>query len=268
MCQCSNRDVVNTTFRIVAYRVEGNTTARFGLVTTTDNLHRLLRVGHGEVIEHDTVHATTVEHLLELIEVTHLDLYLQVETFFLEVCMTAVDGVGNTAGEIHMVILQQDHVEESDTVVHTTADLHSLFLQHTHTWGGLTGIQHPCMCSFEPFHITVGHRGNTAHPLHDVQHQAFCLKQRAHLSCYDHGHIPFLHRGAITNQHLHLHVGIKASKHPLCHLHASQNAVFLNQQSTLPHCILRDAAKSGMVAISDILRKRKINQSVFQFING
>ena len=104
MCQCSNRDVVNTTFRIVAYRVEGNTTARFGLVTTTDNLHRLLRVGHGEVIEHDAVHATTVEHLLELIEVTHLDLYLQVETFFLEVCMTAVDGVGNTAGEIHMVI--------------------------------------------------------------------------------------------------------------------------------------------------------------------
>ena len=182
--------------------------------------------------------------------------------------MTAVDGIGNTAGEIHMVILEQDHVEESDTMIHATADLHCLFLEHSHARGGLTGIQHVGMCSFETFHITVGHRGDATHPLHDIQHQALCLKQRAHLSCYDHGHIPFLHWGAITDQHLYLHVGIEAGKHPFRHLHTSQDAVFLDQQSTLPHRILRDAAKSGMVAISDILRKREIYQSVFQFIDG
>ena len=118
-----------------------------------------------------------IQHLLQLIERTYLNLNLQVETLLLQIGMTAIDSVGDTTCEIHVVILQQDHVKQTDTMVTTTTDLHSLLLQHTHTWCRLTGVEHTGIRTLQALHIPIGHRSDTTHTLHDVQHQALRLQQ-------------------------------------------------------------------------------------------
>ena len=47
----------------------------------------------------------------------------------------------DTTGKIHMIIFQQNHVEQSDTMIHATTYLHSLFFEHTHARSCLAGIE-------------------------------------------------------------------------------------------------------------------------------
>ena len=123
------------------------------------------------------------------------------------------------------------------------------------------------MGALQTLHILIGHRGDAAHTLHDIQHQTLRLKQRAHLTSDDHGDVALLHTTPITHQYLHLHGGVETVEHLLGHFHASQNTVLLDEQVRLTHRILRDAAQCGMVAVADILCKRQINQSVNQFFD-
>ena len=78
MSERSHRDVVDALLSIITDGVEGDASARLRLKTVVDDVDSLLRVGHGEVVEHDAVDASMINHLLQLIEVTHLYLDLQV----------------------------------------------------------------------------------------------------------------------------------------------------------------------------------------------
>ena len=207
-----------------------------------------------------------IQHLLQLIKRAYLYLNLQVETLLFQISVATLDGIHNTPGKVHVIILQQNHIKESDTMVTTTTNLHGLLLQHTHTRRCLTGIQHTCLRTLQALHVLIRHRGDTTHTLHNVQHQSLRLQQRAHLTCHDHGDITFLHTRTIAHQHLHLHRGVKAAEHLFGNLHTCQNTVFLNQQMRFSHRVLRNTAQRGMVAIADILCKRQINQSVNEFI--
>ena len=227
-----------------------------------NDVNCLLRIGHAEVIEHNTVYASVVKHLLQLVKRAYLNLNLQVESLLFQVSMTAVNGVGNTTGKVHVVVLQEYHVEQADAMVRATADLDGLLLEHTHTRSGLAGIEHTGTRAFQPLYILVGHRGNAAHALHDIQHQSLRLKQRAHFARNNHGNVTLLHTGTIAHQHLHLHLRIEAAEHFLGNFHTSQNTVFLDQQMRLSHCILRNAAQSSMVTVTDILGKRQVYQPV------
>ena len=206
-----------------------------------------------------------VEYLLEFIERAHLDLNLQLEALLLEILVATVDGIGDAAGEVDMVVLEQDHVEESDAVVTATADLHGLLLEHTHAWGGLAGIEHTGAGALEALHVSVSHGGDAAHTLHDIEHEALCLQQGAHASADNHGDIALLHAAAVAHQHFHLHLRVETAEHLLGHFHASQDAILLDEQMATAHGILWDAAERGMVAVADILGKRQVNQSVDKF---
>ena len=89
--------------------------------------------------------------------------------------MTAVDGVGDAAGEVDVVVLKQNHIEEPYAVVHSPANLHSLLLQDAHAGRCLPRVKDMAARSLHAFHVTVGHRRYAAHALHDVQHEAFSL---------------------------------------------------------------------------------------------
>ena len=267
MRECTHGDKVNSLLGIVADGVIGDAAARLCLIAASDDIHRLLRIGHTEVVEHDAIHATVVEHLLQLIERAHLNLDLQVEALLLQVFVAAVDGIGDAASEIHVVVLQQDHVKKTDTVVASASDLHGLLLEHAHAGRRLAGVEHTCLRTLQPLYILVCHRGDTAHALHDVQHQALRLQQRAYLTCHYHGDVALLHTRTVAHQHLHLHGGVEAAEHLLGNLHTGEDAVFLDQQMRLAHRVLRDATERGMVTVTDILGKRQIDKSVNQFVN-
>ncbi len=99
-----------------------------------------------------------------------------------------------------MIILEENHIEETDTMVHTTTYLHSLLLQHTETWSSLTGVEDVSLGTFKALYILSGHGSDTAHTLHDVEHQALCLEQRTGLALYDHSDVALLHVSTVLQQ--------------------------------------------------------------------
>jgi len=101
MCQSTYRDKVYTTFGIVTQRIESDTTRRLGFITTAHHIHSLLCHFRCEVIKHDTVYATKIKHLLQLIEVTYFNLYLEVFTFFLAIFFSTIDSLIDASGKSH-----------------------------------------------------------------------------------------------------------------------------------------------------------------------
>ena len=135
-----------------------------------DDVHSLLGVRNREVVEHDAVDPTLVEHLLQLIEVAHLNFNLQVEMLVFQVLMTAVDSIGYASSEIDMVVLQQNHIEKTNTMVHATAKFHGLLFEHTHTRCGLARVENMTTGAGDTLHIFMCHRGDATHALHDIKH--------------------------------------------------------------------------------------------------
>ena len=141
-----------------------------------DEVDGCLGVGDAEVVEHDAVHAAVAEHLPELVEVSHFDFYLQVEVVFLEIGVAAVDGFVDASGKVDVVVLEQNHVEESDAMVASAANLDGLLLEHAQAGGGLAGVEHAGVGAFETLDVAVGGGGDAAHALHDVEHEALGLE--------------------------------------------------------------------------------------------
>ena len=118
-----------------------------------------------------------VEHLPEFVERAYLNLDFERQSLLVQVLVATLDGIDDAPCEVNMVVLEQNHVEEADTVVAAPANLDRLFFEHTHTRRGLTGIQHTSLGTLETLHIPVRHGSNATHALHDVEHEAFRLEQ-------------------------------------------------------------------------------------------
>ena len=177
--------------------------------------------------------------------------------------MTTVDGVGNSPGKINMVVFQQNHIKKTDAMVHAPTQLYSLLLQHTHTRCSLAGVENMTAGAGDAFHIFMCHGSDTAHALHDVEHQTLSLQERTRLTRNDHGNVALLHRLPIANEHLHLQSRIETVKHFLCYLDTGKYTVFLDKQMAFAHGIRWNTAQSGMVSITDILSKSQVDEFVF-----
>ena len=71
-----------------------------------DEVYSLLSICHSKVVKHNTIYTATFKDLIELIEITNLNLNLQVKVAFLKISMTTVDSVGNTTSEINMIVFE------------------------------------------------------------------------------------------------------------------------------------------------------------------
>ena len=96
----------------------------------------------------------------------------------LAILLGTTDGIVHTTAEVDVVVLQQNHVEQSDTMVRAATNLHSLFLEHAHTWRRLSGVEHACLGAGidQGLLVFVSHSGNARHALQDVEHEALCLQ--------------------------------------------------------------------------------------------
>ena len=81
----------------------------------------------------------------------------------------------DAAGEIDMVVFEQNHIEKSDTVIYTSPYTHCLFFEYAHTRRCLAGIKHPGMQTLETRHVFMGNGSDTAHTLHDIEHRTLGL---------------------------------------------------------------------------------------------
>ena len=165
-----------------------------------------------------------------------------------------------------MVVLKQNHVKQTDTMVHAATNLYSLLLEHTQSWSSLTSVENMSLCTLEALYILGCHCSDTAHALHDVKHQTLGLKQRAHLAGNHHGDVALLDVGTIAYENFNLHSRVESCKYTLCHFYSGKDAVFLYQQVRLAHSCVGDTAKGCVVAIAYILGKSEVNKAVFQFV--
>ena len=155
--------------------------------------------------------------------------------------MATVDGVCDASCEIDVVVLEKNHVEKSDTMVHAAANLHSLLLEHAHTRSGLTSVEDVSVGALETLHVLVGHSGDATHALHDVEHKALCLKERAHLTANHHGDVALTNVCSVADEHFHLHLRVEACEYTLCHFHSGKDAVLLDEEMRLAHGCLGNA---------------------------
>ena len=266
MCQGSEGDEIDTSLGIRYHRVEGDAARGFGFSTTCHNFDCLLGVGRCEVVEHDAV-APFGKSFIKFLEVAHLTFNLEVFSVIFAVLLGTGDGVVNTSAKVDVVVLQQNHVEESDAVVHATTNLHGFLLQHTHARSGLASVEHTSLgaCIDECLLILVSHRSDAAHTLEDVEHEAFCLKETLLFTLDGHHNVARLHMGAILYIHFHLHRGVEAAEHFLGYLHASKDAFLLDEKLALAVGIGRDAAERGVVAVANVFCKCEVDESIVEF---
>ena len=177
------------------------------------------------------------------------------------------DGVVNTSAKVDVVVLQQNHVEESDAVVHATTNLHGFLFEHTHARSGLASVEHTSLgaCIDECLLILVGHGGNTTHALEDVEHEAFCLKETLLFTLDGHNDVARLHMGTILNIHFHLHRGVEAAEHLFGYLHTGKDALFFDEEFAFAVGIGRDATERGVVAIANVFGKSEVYEFIVEF---
>lgn len=269
MSEGSERDEVDTCLGIRNHRVEGNATRRLRLNMhggSMDKLNGTVRVLRSEVVEHYAV-GLLLDGFLQLFEVAHLALYLQVKSLVLKILLGTSDGVVYAATEVDVVVFQQYHVEKPYTVVHASANAHGFLFKHSHARRSLTGVEHTGIgaCVYQRLLVAVGHGGDAAHALQEVEHEPLGLQQTLLLSADAHHYIAGAHMGSVVHQHRHLQRGVEAMEDFLRHALAGKDAFFLNHKVTLAHCVGRDAAKGGMVAVLYVLGKGEVDETVGKF---
>ncbi len=74
-----------------------------------------------------------------------------------------------------MVVLDHDHIVESETMIHSSTQSDGLLFKEAHTGCGFPGVKDLCSGPFQQTNIGIGGRGNAAHSLHHIQNQSFAL---------------------------------------------------------------------------------------------
>ena len=109
------------------------------------------------------------------------------------------------------------------------------------------------------------HGGDTAHTLHNVEHQTLGLQQRLYPAFHDHGYVTRLHFRTVVDEYFHFHLRVETAEHFFGYFNAGKDAGFFNQKFGFAHCRGRDARKGGVVTIAYILGKGQVYQPVNQF---
>ena len=169
-----------------------------------------------------------------------------------------------------MVVLQKNHIEQTDTVVLATADLHCHFVQHAHTGCGLTGIQHFGFQTLQAIGIDRRLSRHATHSLHNIEQDTLGLQQRLQTTRHVERHVAHLHASTIFEQLLELHLGIQTVEYHLRNLDTCNDTLLLAQQAHTTALLGRNAAERGVITIANILFNSKFDQlfnegNVFSF---
>ena len=81
MGQRADTNKINALLGIVADSIEGDTTARLCFIAMIYNIYSFLGIGHTEVVEHNTIDASVIQNLLQLVERAYLNLNLSLSPF-------------------------------------------------------------------------------------------------------------------------------------------------------------------------------------------
>ncbi len=267
MGERTDTDEIDPAHGIVTQRIESDAARRLDLHLATglllppaNALHGGTRALRREVVEHDTVGNVGGKRLVDLLLVAHLDLDTEIFFMLTAVVLGTRERCGDAAGKIDMVVFEQNHIEQADTVVHAAANLDRLFLQIAEPRRGLARIEDMATRVFDTTLVAMGGGGNARHALHDVEHGALNLQKAQLLAVNTECNIARLDRVAVVKQLLETTFGVEIADNLSGYVDAGNNAGVLNNELLATHLRGRYATKRGMVAVSDVLVEPDGNQ--------
>ena len=181
---------------------------------------------------------------------------------FGEVALRPLDGGYDAAGEIDVVVLEQDHVEQSHAVVLAAAQFDGHLVQYAHAGRRLAGVEHAGVQPFEPGDVNRCLRRHAAHALHDVEQDPFGLQQRLQPSGHVEGHVAGPHARAVGDARVEFDGGIEPFEDEPGDLDAGDDALLLAQQTHASPFVGGDAAERSVVAVAQILADGQFDQGV------
>ena len=206
---------------------------------------------------------------MQALERTALDLDLEVFSFLLTIVASTRERIRDTSGKVHMVVFQEDHIKQSDTMVHTSAKHDCFFLQVTQTRRGLTGIKYVAAGVLNEGLVFMRGGRHTRHALHDIEHRALDLQQAEFLTIYLEGYIARFDMIAIMQELLKAALGIKIVNDLFGYFHTGEYTGVLDDQLLTTHLGRRNTTERSVVTITDVLFKPDSNKlTKFLFVHS
>ena len=267
--ESADGDEVHAGLGVGAERSVGDAAASLGLVAVVDALDGGAESSGVEVIQHDAMDAAVVEDLVELIEVAHFDFDSEVLVVLTEVAVGAVDGCGDAASEVDMIVLEHDHVVETDAVVGASAAFDGVFLKETHVGRSLAGVEEPSVEAVEHIDEAVCLGSDTAEALHEVEGGTFCGEDDIRGAVDGHEDIAFADGVAVVLQDVDsdgevgvVELIVNELENTFADFDAAEDAVLFGDHFGGVGCGRRDASEGTMVAVAYIFEQRHVNQLV------
>ena len=175
------------------------------------------------------------------------------------------NGLGHPAGVVHVVVLQNNHVEQPVAVVHAAADEHGPFLANAEVRRGFAGVEQLGLGAGQQG-VQVGRVGrNAAHALHAVEHEALGRQDAARGALNGKGDVAVFHSGAIGEQRMELQAGVDFGENEGRQRHTGQNAFAFHQQVGPVAGIGRNGGKGRMVAVAHVLGQGRADEAGQRF---
>ena len=200
------------------------------------------------------------ENASDVVETTGFHLYLEILAILAAIIACAVYGLLDAAGKVNVIVLYQNHIVETHTVVGAAAGGHSLLFQYAHTRRCFARVEHTRLRALQLLLIACRKGGYAAHTLHNVEHGTFGGEQRTLRSARYERNVALFHRRAVGDEHLSLYCRVKTLQHRYAAFHAGKHTIFLYQKTCLAHGVGRYRRQRSVVAVADVLGKGQIQQ--------
>ena len=151
-----------------------------------------------------------------------------------------------------MVVLEQNHIEEPDSVVLASAYLDRLLLEVAQSGCGLAGVKDITAGVSDERLVAVGGSGNAGHELHDIEHCALDLQKAQFAARHAESYVAFLDLVAIVEVLLNAERRVKVADNFFGYFHACEDAFGFDDELLATLQVFGNAAKGCMVALANI----------------
>ena len=200
----------------------------------------------GEVVEHDHL-GTGCECFVELAHVLHFNFDTQAGMGGAQ----RADGGCDRTGSSNVVFLDQDGIEQTHAMVHTTADTHCVFLCTAEPRHGLARVEDAGAGCAQGSDIATGKRGSTRQGLQKIKCAAFASDDGARRTMQATHHIVRLEIGAFGVVPVHSDRCINVPEHAVEPWRTGQHRRLSTQHACTAYTLCRNQA-GGDIAAANI----------------
>ena len=178
----------------------------------------------------------------------------------LEAASIPVYSIGDAAGKVDVVVLEQYHIEKSHAVVLAAAELDGHLVEHPHTGRGLARIEHPAVRALQQLHVCGRLSRHAAHALHDIEHDTLRLQERQDAPLHVESDVTPAHARTVLYPLVEGHAAVEPVEDHPRHFDSGDDTVLFDEQLHLPAGIRGNGGERRVVAVADVFPDGKLDE--------